>query len=135
MPTPPRTASVRTSRRRCARTFPITASRRDIGLQPLLLRRGTLRRDHDRARQQKLDDLLWYVMPNLVRLAHGICDEDLARAKLSSKVSICSTCDGDIVSGETMASHIQTMGRVMSLAEALARVDAVTMADIKTKAE
>ena len=31
------------------------------------------------APDNKLDDLLWYVMPNLVRLAHGISDEELAR--------------------------------------------------------
>ena len=35
------------------------------------------------APDNKLDDLLWYVMPNLVRLAHGISDEELARAKLA----------------------------------------------------
>jgi processing peptidase subunit beta len=86
------------------------------------------------APDNKLDDLLWYVMPNLVRLAHGISDEELARAKLTLKASICSSYDGDIVYGETVASQIQTIGRVMSLAEALARVDALTMADIKTTA-
>ncbi|KAL3808182.1 hypothetical protein ACHAXA_011781 [Cyclostephanos tholiformis] len=86
------------------------------------------------APDNKLDDLLWYVMPNLVRLAHGISDEELARAKLALKASICSAYDGDIVSGETMATQIQTIGRVMSLAEALVRVDALTMADIKATA-
>lgn len=50
------------------------------------------------------------------------------------KASICSAYDGNIVYGETMASQIQTIGRVMSLAEALARVDALTMADIKAAA-
>ena len=86
------------------------------------------------APDNKLDDLLWYVMPNLVRLAHGISDEELARAKLALKASICSAYDGDIVSGETTASQIQTIGRFMSLAEALTRVDALTMADLKTTA-
>ena len=28
----------------------------------------------------KLDDLLWYAMPNLVRLAHSISNEELVRA-------------------------------------------------------
>ena len=86
------------------------------------------------APDNKLDDLLWYVMPNLVRLAHGISDEELARAKLALKVSICSSYDGDVVSGETMAAQIQTIGRVMPLSEALARVDALTMADVKATA-
>ncbi len=51
--------------------------------------------------------------------------------KLALKASICSSYGGNIVSGETMAAQIQMIGRVMPLAEALARVDAVTMADVK----
>ncbi len=79
----------------------------------------------------KLDDLLWYPMPNLVHLAHGISDEELARAKLALKASICSSYDGDVVLRETMVAQILTIGRVMPMAEALARVDALTMADVK----
>ncbi len=83
----------------------------------------------------KLEDLLWYTMPNLVRLAHSISDEELACAtKLALKASICSSYDGEVVLGETMVVHIQTIGRVMPLAEALARVDALTMADVKATA-
>ena len=77
----------------------------------------------------KLDDLLWYPMPNLVRLAHSISDEELARAtKLALKVLICSLYDGDVLLEETMAAQIQTIRHVMSLAEALARVNALTIA-------
>jgi hypothetical protein len=80
----------------------------------------------------KLDDLLWYAMPNLVRLAHSISNKELTRAtKLALKALICSSYDCDVVSGETMAAQIQTIGRVMPLAEALARVDALIMADVK----
>ena len=39
--------------------------------------------------------------------------------------------DGDVVLGETMAAQIQTIGRVMPLAEALARVNALTMVVVK----
>ena len=79
----------------------------------------------------KLDGLLWYAMPNLVHLAHGISNKELACAKLALKVSICSLYDSNVVSGETMAAQILTIGRVMPLAEALARVDTLTMADVK----
>jgi len=82
----------------------------------------------------KLDDLLWYVMPNFVRCAHGVSDEEFARAKLSLKLQILSAYDGDISVGEEMAKQIQTIGRVMPLAETLARVDALTMEDVKTAA-
>ena len=83
----------------------------------------------------KLDDLLWYAMPNFVRLAHSISNKELACAtKLALKALICSSYDCDVVLMETMAAQIQTIGRVMPLAEALARVDALTMADVKATA-
>jgi len=86
------------------------------------------------APDNKLDDLLWYVMPNMVRLAHGISDEEFARSKIALKTQILSAYDGDIAVGEEMARQIQTIGRVMPLAEMFARVDALTMDDIKAAA-
>ena len=44
------------------------------------------------------------------------------RAKLALKALICSLYDGDVVLGETMAAQIQTIGRIMPLAEVLARL-------------
>jgi hypothetical protein len=83
----------------------------------------------------KLDNLLWYAMPNLVRLPHSISDKELARAtKLALKASICSSYDCDVVSGETMAAQIQTIEHFMPLGEALARINALTMADVKATA-
>ena len=83
----------------------------------------------------KLDDLLWYAMPNLVCLVHSISNKELARVtKLALKALICSLYDGNVLSGETMAMQIQTIGRVMPLVEALARVNALTMADVKATA-
>ena len=79
----------------------------------------------------KLDNLLWYIMPNLIRLAYGISNEELARAKLVLKVSICSLYDGNVKLGETMATEIQTIGHVVPLAEALARVATLTMTNVK----
>lgn len=86
------------------------------------------------APDNKLDDLMWYVMPNLVRLAHGISDQELARAKLALKVSVLSSHDGDAALAETMAAQLSTIGRVVPLSEMLARVDALTMDDVKAAA-
>ena len=86
------------------------------------------------APDNKLDDLMWYVLPNMVRLAHGISDEEFARAKLAFKTQILAAYDGDIAAGEQMAQQIQTIGRVMPLAEMLARADALTMDDVKAAA-
>ena len=86
------------------------------------------------APDNKLDDLLWYVMPNLVRLAHGISEEEFVRAKLSLKAQICMMYDGDIAHGEEVAKQLQTYGRTQSLAELVSRVDALTMEDVKKTA-
>jgi processing peptidase subunit beta len=81
-----------------------------------------------------LDDLMWNVMPNFVRLAHGVSEEELARAKLALKTQLLSSMDGEIVAGQEMARQLQTIGRVMPLVEVLARVDALTMDDVKAAA-
>lgn len=86
------------------------------------------------APDNKLDDLFWYVMPNLVRLAHGISDEEFVRAKLAMKTQIFMMFDGDIASGEEVARQLQVLGRTLSMAEMVARVDALTMEDLKTAA-
>lgn len=86
------------------------------------------------APDNKLDDLLWYVMPNMVRLAHGISDEEFSRAKAALETQVLSAYDGNIAVGEEMARQIQTIGRVMPLAEMIARVDALTMDDLKAAA-
>jgi processing peptidase subunit beta len=86
------------------------------------------------APDNKLDDLLWYVMPNFVRLAHGVSDEEFARAKVTLKTQILASWDGDVATGEQMARQITSFGRIMSLNEMMARVDALTMDDIKAAA-
>ena len=73
-------------------------------------------------------------MPNLVRLAHGVSDEEFTRAKITLKTQILSALDGDIALGEEVARQFQTIGRAMSLAEMLARVDALTPEDVKIAA-
>jgi len=86
------------------------------------------------APDNKLDDLLWYVMPNLVRLAHGISDEEFVRAKLALKTQIFMMFDGDIAAGEEAARQLQVLGRTLSMTEMVTRVDALTMEDLKKTA-
>ena len=82
----------------------------------------------------KLDDLLWYAMPNMVRLAHGVSDEEFARAKLVLKTQVLSAYDGDIALGEQISQQLATVGRAIPLSEMIARVDALTMDDVKAAA-
>jgi len=42
--------------------------------------------------------------------------------------------DGDVAAGEQMAQQIGTVGRVVSLTEMMAKVDALTMDDVKAAA-
>ena len=60
-----------------------------------------------------LDDLMWHVLPNMVRLAHGVSDEEFARAKLALKTQILMSMDGEVACVEEMACQLQTIGRVM----------------------
>ncbi|KAL7535902.1 hypothetical protein ACHAWF_005308, partial [Thalassiosira exigua] len=87
-----------------------------------------------KAPDNKLDDLLWFVMPNLVRLAHGFSDEELLRAKAHLKARILSSIDGDVAAGIETARQIQTIGRVASVAETMARVDALDQKDVTAAA-
>lgn len=83
------------------------------------------------APDNKLDDTMWYLMPNLVRLAHGVSDEEMSRAKAALKRSVLQSYDGDAVSGVGIARQLQTVGRTISLAEMMARVEALTVDDVK----
>jgi processing peptidase subunit beta len=73
-------------------------------------------------------------MPNFVRLAHGVSDEEFTRAKVTLKTQILASFDGDVAAGEQMAQQIGTVGRVVSLTEMMAKVDALTMDDVKAAA-
>ena len=83
---------------------------------------------------RKLGNLLWYVMPNLVCLTHGINNKELTCSKLALKTSICSSYDSDIMLREKMAVQIQMIGRIMPLVEMLVRVEDLTMTDVKATA-
>ena len=87
------------------------------------------------ALDNKLDDMLWYVMPNMVWLAHGVIDEEVTRAKIALWMQIVLEYDEDIAVGEEMALQIQTVGRVMPLSEMAARVDTLTIDNIKAAAD
>jgi len=86
------------------------------------------------APDNKLDDLLWYTMPSLVEMAHGAGDEEFARAKSVLKRQVLASMDGDASFGATVATQLQTLGRVVPLAETMARIDALTVEDVKKAA-
>mmetsp|Transcript_4791 Transcript_4791/g.6224 ORF Transcript_4791/g.6224 Transcript_4791/m.6224 type:complete len:470 (-) Transcript_4791:1117-2526(-) len=82
----------------------------------------------------KLDQLLWHVMNNLVRLVHYPTDEELERAKLNLKASMLMGLDGHSNVAEDIGRQLLTYGRRMTPAEIFSRIEAVTTDDIKATA-
>lgn len=86
------------------------------------------------APDNKLDDLMWYVMNNLVRLVHTPSDEEVERAKVNLKATMLMGLDGHSNVAEDIGRQLLTYGRRMTPAEIFSRIDAVTTADIKATA-
>lgn len=86
------------------------------------------------APDNKLDDLMWYVMSNLVRLVHAPTDEEVERAKTNLKATMLMGLDGHSNVAEDIGRQLLTYGRRMTPAEIFSRIDSVTTDDIKATA-
>mmetsp|Transcript_14209 Transcript_14209/g.15831 ORF Transcript_14209/g.15831 Transcript_14209/m.15831 type:complete len:475 (+) Transcript_14209:56-1480(+) len=86
------------------------------------------------APDNKLDELMWNVMNNLVRLVHTPSDEEVERAKVNLKATMLMALDGHSNVVEDIGRQLLTYGRRITPAEIFARIDAVTTADIKATA-
>ena len=82
----------------------------------------------------KVDDCMWTVMNNLVRLVHTPSDEEVERAKLNLKATMLMGLDGHSNVAEDIGRQLLTYGRRMTPAEIFSRIDAVTTSDIKATA-
>lgn len=86
------------------------------------------------APDNKLDDLMWTVTNNLVRLVHHVSDEEMDRAKTNLKASMLMGLDGNSNIAEDIGRQMLTYGRRMTPAEIFSRIDAVESSDIKATA-
>lgn len=82
----------------------------------------------------KLDDLMYYVMNNLVRMVHSPSEEEVERAKTNLKATMLMGLDGHSNVAEDIGRQLLTYGRRMTPAEIFSRIDSVTVADIKATA-
>lgn len=82
----------------------------------------------------KLDQLIWLVMSNLVRLVHAPSDEEVERAKLTLKAIMLMGLDGTTAVAEDIGRQLLTYGRRMTPAEIYTRIDSVTTEDIRATA-
>jgi processing peptidase subunit beta len=86
------------------------------------------------APDNKLDDMMWHIMNNIVRLVHIVSDEEVERAKVNLKATLLMALDGNSNVAEDIGRQMLTYGRRMTPAEIFSRIDAVTTSDIKATA-
>mmetsp|Transcript_1392 Transcript_1392/g.1515 ORF Transcript_1392/g.1515 Transcript_1392/m.1515 type:complete len:478 (+) Transcript_1392:87-1520(+) len=82
----------------------------------------------------KVDDMSWYIMNNLIRLIHSVGDEEVTRAKVSLKAAMLLNLDGHNNVAEEIGRSLLNYGRRMTPAELFSRIDTVTTEDIKATA-
>mmetsp|Transcript_35140 Transcript_35140/g.53914 ORF Transcript_35140/g.53914 Transcript_35140/m.53914 type:complete len:366 (-) Transcript_35140:1110-2207(-) len=86
------------------------------------------------APDNKLDDLMFYVTQNLVRMVHNPTEDEVERAKVTLKATMLMGLDGNSNVAEDIGRQLLTYGRRMTPAEIFSRIDAITAADIKATA-
>ena len=82
----------------------------------------------------KVDDMSWTIMNNLIRLVHTPSDAEVERAKVSLKAAMLMNMDGHNNVAEEIGRSLLNYGRRMTPAELFARIDAVTTSDIRATA-
>ena len=82
----------------------------------------------------KVDDMSWYIMNNLIRLVHSPTDAEVDRAKVSLKAAMLMNLDGHNNVAEEIGRSLLNYGRRMTPAEIFSRIDAVTTSDIRATA-
>ncbi|MDQ0391552.1 M16 family metallopeptidase [Labrys monachus] len=80
---------------------------------------------------EDLADLVPVILDTIEATAQAPGEAEVARAKAQMKAGLLMSLESSSVRAEQLARHILTWGRPLSAAELIAKVDAVTVADVR----
>ena len=86
------------------------------------------------AEPHSLNDLAYYTLEAMVRLAHKTSDSEVERAKQQLKSTMLMTLDDTSTKAEDIGRQVLTYGRRLTPAEIFARIDAVDATAVKAAA-
>jgi predicted Zn-dependent peptidase len=90
---------------------------------------------HAATSEEDIEELVPLVVDELRRMTDGVSDAELRRAKAQLRSGLLMTLESPIGRAGQMARHILVHGRPLSLEEMVAKVEAVTPADLAALAE
>jgi predicted Zn-dependent peptidase len=67
----------------------------------------------------------------LIAATEELTEEEIGRAKAQLKVSLLMAMESSSARADQMARHLLAYGRLISAAEIIAKVDAITLADVR----
>ena len=81
-----------------------------------------------------IEDAMWYALNNLVRCCHNVSAEEIERAKTHLKSKVLTQQNTTSGTANEIGKQMLAYGRHMSNAEIFARIDGVTLGDVKSAA-
>jgi predicted Zn-dependent peptidase len=79
-------------------------------------------------------ELIPVTLDELHKVQHGVTEVELARARAQVKASLLMSLESTGSRCEQLARQIQVFGRIMPVAETVAKIDAVTVHEIEAAA-
>jgi predicted Zn-dependent peptidase len=89
---------------------------------------------HAATSEDDIEELMPVIVEEVQKMAAGVTDAELRRAKAQMRSGLMMLLESPLGRARQMARHARVHGRLLSLAEMVARVDAVTQADMQALA-
>jgi len=82
-----------------------------------------------------MENFMWHTLYQSMTIVHQLTEEEVARAKESLKTSYAASFSTTSATADSIGKQLLAFGRVISPAEFSARVDALTLGDVKKCAD